>query len=237
MITYRTTGDWGPGTGYNLTAVEIDFNFYDLVLRLADLIANPPTQSDGIDSVDVTATEVIEYRFTGLAVTYSFNVPPLNWRGDWEPDEEYETNDVFYVDGDGLYVVLHDHTSETDPDPGSEEYVRRVYGELNGDISTRPIVLSDDISRPLTTDDDGCYIRCLYGADFELPTDVDAGWTQGSNFVIRQVGVDQVNVVPATGVAINVRGGTVARTNRTGSVIFLRRVGSNQWDCWGSLEV
>lgn len=236
MITYRTTGAWGPGTGYDLQAVEIDLNFYDLELRLAELAATPPVPGSSIEDIDVTSTAVVQYLISGVSASFSFNVPPLNWRGDWVFDEYYEAFDVFYVPGDGLYVVLHDHVSETDPDAG-EEFVRRVYGELNGDLATRPVIVSDDVERPLSTDDDGCYIRCLFGATFELPADVDGQWIQGSNFVIRQAGVEQVNVVPASGVAINVRGGTLARTNSTGSVIFLRRVGSNQWDCWGSLEV
>jgi hypothetical protein len=235
MITYRTTGTWGTGTGYNLLAFDIDMNFWALVLALAEATATPPVPGASISSVESTILEVRQYQLDGTVTTIGYNIPALNWRGDWEPDETYEARDVFIVEGDGVYLVLQDHTSDSDLD--SDEYVLKVYGELIGEIATRPVIESEDIERPLTAEDDGCYVRCAFGSAFELADDFDGGWGQGSNLIIRQAGLDQVNVIPATGVAINVRGGTVARTRSTGSTMFLRRVGTNQWDCWGSLEV
>ncbi len=42
-LIFRTIGAWGAGKGSNLTAAEVDGNFYAIDQYLADLDDNPPT--------------------------------------------------------------------------------------------------------------------------------------------------------------------------------------------------
>jgi len=61
-IIYRTTGAWGPGKGSNLTPSEVDENFYDHELRIADIEASPPepNQIANIIQTGDTITIVME---------------------------------------------------------------------------------------------------------------------------------------------------------------------------------
>lgn len=77
-ITYRTSGPWGAGKGSNLTAGEIDGNFYDLDQRVADLESNPPTP-DEISNITVSGSQMTVWLVSG-AHFGPFTLPQAAWR-------------------------------------------------------------------------------------------------------------------------------------------------------------
>jgi hypothetical protein len=110
MTIYRTDGPWGVGKGSNLTAAEGDGNFYDINLRLGSLETSRP-QPDNFASVTRVGTQITFTLLSGESFT--LDLPVLKWRfrGEWTPITGYAANDTFRVTGDGLYMVLLDHTS------------------------------------------------------------------------------------------------------------------------------
>lgn len=128
-IVYRTTGPWGAGEGANLSAAQVDGNFYDLDTRLTSVEENPP-EAVSIDTIEV-AGNLLTIRLTNLAVHGPFVLPAarFRWTGPWQAATQYQENDTFNHDL-SVYVVLQDHTSAATFDPGRFDSVGFFYQEL-----------------------------------------------------------------------------------------------------------
>lgn len=111
-IVFRTNGAWGAGKGSPLTAAEVDNNFYELDQRVDDLEANPP-EPNNIDNIQVVGSQMTitmeDYSTFG---PFTLPIALFHWRGAWVADEDYSELDFFYVTGQGVYMVLQDHTSD-----------------------------------------------------------------------------------------------------------------------------
>lgn len=116
LITYRTTGVWGPGKGARLTNPEIDFNFYSLALAIVN--------NAGVPGVGIAHISVVDNQMTIIMEDYStfgpFTLPTatFRFRGAWQPNTDYLANDLFYsedFDNEGLYFVNLPHTSTPEP--------------------------------------------------------------------------------------------------------------------------
>lgn len=113
MITYRTSGAWGPGAGANLTAAQVDGNFYDVAQRVQYL------EIHGIQPVQITSFQAIGnqlyiYMSDGT-VNGPLLLPEVRWffRGNWQPGIVYALNDVVAAPDSGIYLVIFTHTSGT----------------------------------------------------------------------------------------------------------------------------
>ena len=118
-VIYRTTGPWGPGVGRNLTAAEIDGNFYDQQVHLAGLEDSRP-QPDDIVSVSTLGTQLTFHLESG-ATLGPVDMPVLywRWRDEWTPFTIYAALDTISVADTGLFLVLQDHTSGATFDPAA----------------------------------------------------------------------------------------------------------------------
>ena len=118
-VIYRTTGPWGAGVGRNLTAAEIDSNFYDQQTHLAGLEDSRP-QPDDIVSVSTNGTTMTLHLESG-ATLGPIDLPVLywRWRDEWEPFTIYAALDTFSVVGQGIFLTLQDHTSGATFDPAA----------------------------------------------------------------------------------------------------------------------
>jgi hypothetical protein len=112
-ITYRTTDGsrWGSGVGHNLTAADVDGNFWNIVQSITDLLADRP-EPNNIVSITVTGSNLTVHLQDGTAIG-PIPIPILAFRflGTWSPTTAYVQLDAFKVDGVGLYFVLLNHTS------------------------------------------------------------------------------------------------------------------------------
>ena len=111
-IVYRTTGAWGAGLGVNLSAAQVDNNFWEVVVRLVALETSG-IQPNNIESITVIGSQMTI--FMEDASTFGpFTVPVamLHWRGEWVTDQDYNELDLVWVEFDGVYMVLRDHTSD-----------------------------------------------------------------------------------------------------------------------------
>lgn len=141
MTVFRTAGAWGAGKGSDLTAAEVDTNFYELLTRAAALEANP-AQPVSIHSVNLSGTE-FTVTLTDSSVQGPFTIPVnvFNWVGEWTPSTAYDALDTFYVEDDGVYYVVNGHVSGTEFDAylsGSESeiyYIKLVSDTTLYDMS------------------------------------------------------------------------------------------------------
>lgn len=109
-IVYRTTGAWGSGKGANLTAAEIDGNFYGIDTRLTAVETNPvqPVQIENITSSGSALTITMDNGdiYGPLVLPTATFV----FRGEWAPSTAYAKNDVI-TNSNTLYYVAVSHTS------------------------------------------------------------------------------------------------------------------------------
>lgn len=118
-MLYRTKDDtkWGAGVGVDLTATQIDGNFWELRSALNNLIANPGVPVS-IASITTTGSKLTFNMSDGSTIGPVFMPVFLpKWRGVWLPGISYTEFDWFQVPGVGLYFVLNPHISPAVFDP------------------------------------------------------------------------------------------------------------------------
>ncbi len=112
MVTYRTDDParWGTGKGANLTASEIDGNFWQLAQRLVAVETNPAAPNQ-ISAITVVGSQMSVHMEDGT--TYGpFTLPTamIHYRGDWAPGVSYEELDIVAAPG-GIYLAARAHVS------------------------------------------------------------------------------------------------------------------------------
>lgn len=120
-MLFRTNGPWGSGKGSNLTAPEVDGNFYELDQRVADVEADPPTPIS-VDHVEVTSS-TFSIVLTDASVQGPFPLPfsKFNLLGEWQPLTTYASPNSFVTEGGNTYLVQFPHTSAATFDPGAND--------------------------------------------------------------------------------------------------------------------
>jgi hypothetical protein len=119
-IVFRTSGAWGAGQGFNLTAVQVDTNFYNLKTAVEALVTTPPT-AVSIASFEVIGTSLYIH-MTDASVQGPFTLPSTvyNPRGAWQPSTPYLINDIVSAGG-SAYFVIWNHTSGLTFDAGAND--------------------------------------------------------------------------------------------------------------------
>lgn len=106
--------------GANLTPNEVDGNFHDLDDRVTDIEENPP-EARGISEVTQTGDGgSLNFIMTDSSTEGPFTLPTfgLRFRGEWEAETSYLINDIVTANS-AVYLVLFNHTSELEFDPGA----------------------------------------------------------------------------------------------------------------------
>jgi len=129
--TYRTDdlARWGTGQGFNLTAAQVDINFWDLVQRMIAQEARPDAAA-GIDHFEIVGINMFVHMTDATVLgPYELPVATFNDRGTWAPETDYSKMDTFSING-GLYVVTWDHTSDLTFDAGANDGAGHDYYQL-----------------------------------------------------------------------------------------------------------
>lgn len=113
-LTYRTVDNtrWGGGLGSDLTATQVDLNFWTLFSAVEALQSNPSV-GVGIDYINQPSGGNLFYiHLTNHAVLGPFTIPTAQWnpRGAWQPTTAYAAYDVVTING-SAYLITIPHTS------------------------------------------------------------------------------------------------------------------------------
>lgn len=121
MILYRTTGPWGPGTGANLTAPQVDGNFYDIATRVRFIELNPPAPIE-IVSFSAVGNQLYITMSDGT-VQGPLTLPAVRWffRGVWSPNTSYSRDDVVTAPDNAVYLVMYPHLSAFAFEPAAND--------------------------------------------------------------------------------------------------------------------
>lgn len=127
-ITYRTAGPWGAGLGADLSANQVDNNFYGLATAVADLQA--AGIGAGIDSFVVVGNQFFVH-LDNHQVLGPYTLPQANWdfQGPWAPNTFYGANSVVTNNG-AVYLVLQPITSAATFNPSATSSGNPIYGLL-----------------------------------------------------------------------------------------------------------
>lgn len=111
-ITFRTTDNtrWGPGQGSNLSAAQIDINFW--VLYTAVLALQEHQESSAGISNFIVSGDTFSVQLDNHLVLGPFNLPvaAFNFRGPFQADAAYNINDIFQATNNigqsALFLVI-----------------------------------------------------------------------------------------------------------------------------------
>src|SRR6266403_2918398 len=128
---YRETdpvsGRWiGNSGGINLSAFQIDQNFYQILSTLATIQAGLTT-TVSIAYITQTAN-TFTFHMTNHTLQGPFTIPQSTFvdRGAWAPLTLYSVNDTFHVNGT-LYLVIFAHTSQATFSAGANDGLGHNY--------------------------------------------------------------------------------------------------------------
>lgn len=122
-ITFRGDDDtrWGTGQGSDLSAEQIDINFWELYSAVTALQDHA---NDGafIDFFNVSGNNLYVH-MTDHSVLGPYTLPVAQWNfvGPWQPEHVYAVMDTFNGPDGGVYVVIYAHTSGSDFDAGAND--------------------------------------------------------------------------------------------------------------------
>ncbi len=102
---YRTDGPWGAGQGYNGTASQIDYNFWQVVGRLQAIEDNPPVAVPPSNMTLVGSQWTIYYP-DGLTFG-PFTVPQANFRPAITEEVSTDTYELLITDGNKYKRFTH----------------------------------------------------------------------------------------------------------------------------------
>jgi hypothetical protein len=132
-LTFRTADStrWGGGNGSDLSAVQVDLNFWNLSAAVLALEASQTTTV----SIDYITQPVGGNQFfvvlTNHQVLGPFTIPTSQWnpRGNWAPSTSYAPFDTVSFDGT-LYLVLVPVTSAATFNPFATNGTTSVYAPI-----------------------------------------------------------------------------------------------------------
>lgn len=140
-LTYRENGAWGTGKGSQLTNPEIDGNFYDLATRLIAVETNGVLPAE-ISNFTLVGTQLTIYLSNGqIFGPYTIPLATMHFRGDWLPATAYFELDLVRVTGQGLFLVLRDHTSEATFNPTATIPAGLLYSFIIGENTSSTVTV------------------------------------------------------------------------------------------------
>src|SRR5580704_3949814 len=174
-ITYRTVDltRWGVGSGADLSATQIDLNFW----TLAELIAALPTTAGrGIDYFEVNGSLLLIH-MTDHSILGPYVLPVAQWifRGEWHPGAYYVPQNVITFDG-SVYLVLWPHFAGGTFDPNANDGMGHQYYGLLLSYPGQVIPGGGTLYEALLKRSNASLDMYWGFPPWAVPTGGDAGW-------------------------------------------------------------
>lgn len=219
---FRWRGAWAAATPYlvnDLVTVAGQGVFLVLVAHTSDSTFDP----------DYLVGSDIAYQLVLEEVRYAFD-----YQGDWAASTSYSANDVVSVAGQGIYLVLQDHTSDTTFDPARVISAANVYQLMYSEPRSTVIAVPDNTLTPSTV---WAYHRCTSatGCAVTIETNATVPVPVGTEFHFRQCDAGVVSIAGAVGVTLNIPAGANPQTAALGAVMTAKKVDVDEWDVFGLL--
>jgi hypothetical protein len=250
-VTYRTAGAWGAGKGSNLTAAEVDANFWDHEGRLDTLEGTPPAPNN-IADITVSGSQMT-ITMDDASTFGPFTLPTSRWR--WREDfadaTVYAVEDFFRdADTGSIYRVLIAHTSATPFDPdllsgGDPVYELIIdasgFGAGGGGLFS-DVVVDTGATYTVSETDAGKLIQLEYdtggvGPTVEIANDSTAfDLAVGTTIGFAQYGSERITIDELGASIIYDNTKHHPQTDHQYSVIYLTKIDVDTWLLHGDLR-
>jgi hypothetical protein len=250
-VTYRTAGAWGAGKGSNLTAAEVDSNFWDHEGRIDTLESTPPAPNN-IADITVSGSQMT-ITMDDASTFGPFTLPASlwRWRDDWLTATAYAVNDLVRDSVSGsVYLVLKGHTStgsDMDPDllvsgdPAFEAIID--YGALGGgggaSYGGYDFISSFETAGAytLTAGEANYFFYVDVNCTVTVPDDSTTDFPIGTTFAFMNYsGTLTLDNDSANWVEVE-DGKTLVASTKFGSVVYLQKTEADYWVAWGDLAL
>lgn len=194
QITYRGTDAtrWGGGLGADLSANQIDINFWVLASQLAALQDHAGQNAD-IDYFVVNGNQMFVH-LTNHAVLGPYILPTAQWnfRGPWAPVTVYAPYDIV-TDANATYMILFPHTSAATFSASANDGLGHNYYGLLIAAATNALTPGGTIAQRLTknsgTDFDASWVN-----DYRNMALFISGQPNAGELVLRYVSPDTITL-------------------------------------------
>ncbi len=241
VITYRLV------KGSPITEAEYDGSLHNLDDRVTVVEGVAGSNAYPVD-FEINTAGHLDVIMSNDAVIDAGAIPAaggiaVSFRGEWQPLTLYSVNDLFTAPSSNwLGVVLFAHTSAATFDWGANDGMGHDYYAVLVSFAPSPTTVTlADVAHTLTLDDINTYIRST-GIDtagsviITIPTNTSVPIPVDSDFHFCQRG-DPITFAAAGGVTLNLPADCIATTAAVGAVVTLKKVGTNEWDLFGRLEL
>ena len=102
---------------------------------------------------------------------------------------------------------------------------------------SQKLLEAPDATYSLTLANIASYVRCVNasGCTISIPNDATINFPLSTEISFRQCTNGGIELVAASGVALNTISGLLAKTGRNGAVISAKKIAANTWDVFGLL--
>lgn len=233
LTKYRTAGAWGPGEGRNLTAAEIDTNFYGHETRIGDLETDPPS-AVGISNFVVDGTQLTIFLSNGTQFgPYTLPTAQFRSRGVWVAATGYFALDLVEVAGQGLYLVLQNHTSDAAFDEAATNSSGDLYQLIFPSYAPATVLTVATATFTPALADANKYFRFTAACVITIPSGL---FPVNTELHFRQAGLGPLTIVnDDSGGIINTVEGFDSATDHRGAVVTVKQIATDEWDIFGDL--
>lgn len=236
--TYRDAGAWGAGVGRKLTVPEGDGNTWETQQRIVALEGTVLVPR-GVSGVVVAGSQWTMTLQDGTVLgPFVMPTTTLKPRGSWTPITVFAALDLVTNPGDGVYLVLQNHTSEATFNPAYQIGGTDVYRQIiDTAILTVVTTLSGGNHTP-TVIQAGSHFRCTNAAGciVTLPNETTAPVPIRTVYQWEQVATGQITFIPEDGtVTVNKPSTRDYRSAEQFAVVSAIKVAANEWTVAGYL--
>lgn len=234
--------------GAPLSIPEFDGNFEDLDGRLQYFETGTGQPQPGIVNITTSGLTFTFHFSDGSTMSASVPPPTMQFRGEWQADTLYNPMDII-VGPQGTaysrnrYLVLYQHTSIGDSagdfDPSESTAGQDYYALLMPSELARTQEITTATFDPSMIDAQS-FSRCTNAAGcvVTIPDDGTVAFPIDTELHFRQCATGQVSFIGEnSGIDINYAIDENPQTAIRGAVCTVKKIGVNQWDLFGRLEV
>jgi len=239
-LKYVTDGAWGTGVDRVLSANEIDTNTFTLASAIQYLIDHPVAGKSMVDVTVVGRQMTIIMSDASTIGPIELPVAVLNPTGEWAPSTAYYAMDVVTVTGDGTYLVIRDHTSDTTFDPEASDTGGPLYYLLGGSSGSGGGFTNFSFTDTAVTLDESSKntYREYRGSDPTVVTITGAaGFSEGDEVIFFQAGDGPISITQGTHTSIRCPNGYKPATQIPGQSFKLRYVETGDDALWDLLPI
>ena len=225
---------WGVGLGYNLPAARIDLNFWEMHVRILTMEENP-TPGRGIEGFSVSGNQMtVEMDDATTEGPFTLPTSTIRYRGVWAASTNYTAMDLVKVSGQGMFLVLTSHVSESFFDANASASNGDYYVNLYPDVSMPAVVTVGTTTLTASQSHVNKYNRCTHATGCIVTVGANT-FNVADEMHFRQCNAGTVRFTAGAGVTFSDFPGFDFESGGIGSIVTVKCIAADTFDIFGRL--